>query len=413
MLLDRNEIKRTCISEIKSHWMTAPDSFPTFLSKISAETKIQNELYIQAISDNFQKSVKRFPVNPMKRKKWKQKMFQMLEEVIFEETVVGIHNYITPQRIQTFQDEIKDFLVSVRAFAPDLSMEGIGQALRNYILHAMFVELNQTTPGLNAACFAYSMLYPFTDNYIDSQNYSDKEKDEYNQLIREKIKGKKVLPQTQHQQKTCELLSMIESKYLRDDDPSIFNLLLMMLEAQEESLYQQKKDIVLPIEKILDISLYKGGVSVLIDGFFVKNEITQDDLNFYLAFGFFLQLADDLQDIKEDSMNEHKTIMTADLISDSLEKIVNKMFHFVHQIMTDHHIENILFRDFVLSSCYQLVSASVVGSREFFSQGYLEKIEKHMPVSCVFLENMQKMQTDTPEIKIQDKYMKILDEMIH
>lgn len=412
MLMDKNEIKRICLCDIKSVWMTVPDSLPTFLSEISAGTKTKNELYIQTISDNFQEALKRFPINPKKREKWKQDMLHMLEEVICEESVIGIHNFMDRQRIQSFQDEIMDFLALVRTFAPDLSMQGIGQAARNYILYAMFVEINQTTPGLNAACFAYSMLYPFTDNYIDSENYTDKEKNEYNQMIRKRIECNKVPPQTLHNQKTCDLLSMIESEYTRDEDPSIFTLLLAMLEAQEDSLNQQKSGMVLSIEEILDISLYKGGVSVLIDGFFVKNDITKADLNFYLGLGFFLQLADDLQDIKEDSMNGHKTMMTADLLPARLEKVVNKMFHFVHQIMTNYHIENTLFRDFVLSSCYQLVSASVVGSKEFFSQQYLEEIEKYVPVSCVFLEDMQKRQNYTPEIKMQDKYMKILDELI-
>jgi len=63
---------------------------------------------------------------------------------------------------------------------------------------------------------------------------------------------------------------MIESEYPRDSNSTIFMLLLMMVEAQEGSMRQQNRVFTLTHEEILDISLYKGGISVLIDRFFVK-----------------------------------------------------------------------------------------------------------------------------------------------
>lgn len=412
MLLNRDEIKRTYRNEVKTNWMKTSNSFPTFLDEISIETKTQNEIYIQNILINFQKSLNNFPITSNARAKWKQKMISMLEDVLSEETIIGIHKFMDRQRIDIFQEELKKFLVSVRAFAPELSIEEIGKAIRNYMVYAMLVEINQIPSEFNKACFGYSMLYPFTDSYIDDRNYSDKEKSEYNKIIREKIEGKKVYPKSVHQQKTCELLSMIEAEYPRETNSTVFTLLLMMLEAQEDSLRQQNKEFPLSYEEILDISLYKGGVSVLIDRFFVKKEITRDDLYFNLAFGFFLQLVDDLQDIKEDSIQGHQTLLTTEIRSTNLELIVNKMFNFVHELMNDCHIKDDLYRNFILSNCYQLIYLSIVVSKAFFPQEYLEMIEKYMPVTCIFLENMQKEQVKNKDIKIQDRYMKILDEMI-
>lgn len=412
MLLNRDEIKRTYRNEVKTNWMKTSNSFPAFLDEVSIETKTQNEIYIQNVFINFQKSLNNFPITSNARAKWKQKMISMLEDVLSEETIIGIHNFMDRQKIDTFQEELKKFLVSVRVFAPTLSIEEIGKAIRNYMVYTMLVEINQIPSEFNKACFGYSMLYPFTDSYIDDQNYSDKEKSEYNKIIREKIEGKIVYPKSVHQEKTCELLSMIEAEYPRERDSTIFTLLLMMLEAQEDSLRQQNKEFPLSYEEILDISLYKGGVSVLIDRFFVKKEITRDDLYFNLAFGFLLQLVDDLQDIKEDSIQGHQTLLTTDIRSTNLELIVNKMFNFVHELMNDYHIKDDLYRNFILSNCYQLIYLSIVGSKAFFPQEYLEMIEKYMPVTCIFLENMQKEQIKNKDIKIQDRYMKILDEMI-
>jgi hypothetical protein len=311
-----------------------------------------------------------------------------------------------------FQDELKDFLRHVRAFAPELPIDGIGQAIRNYIVYMMFARIHQVKQDFSTACFGYSMLYPFTDNYIDSRNYSDKDKAEYNHIIRDKIIGREVQPRSPHQHKTCELLGMVESEYPRELDSTVFKLLLMMLEAQEESLRQQSPEDALTLSERLDISLYKGGISVLIDRFFVNKEITEADLTFYLSFGFFLQLADDLQDIKEDRENGHQTILTLDTTYAREERIVNKMLHFVQKITDSYPSDNDVFKNFVLSNCRQLINSSIIASREYFSKEYLETMEGFFPVSYQFLEKMNSNRIDNKDIKIQKRYMKILDEMI-
>jgi len=412
MILDKNKIRETCLNQIKNEWIASPDSFPDFLAEIPAEARVQNEKYIQLISDDFRKIIKSFPIHSRGRKKWKRKMQDMLGQVLLEETIIGVHFAMDQQTLQAFQDEIKEFLLHVRRFAPELPLESIAQAIRNYIVYAMFNEIHQMKSGFSMAGFGYSMLYPFTDNFIDSPEYSDLEKRKYNRIIRDKLEGKEVRPLTLHQKKTCELLSAIESEYPRDSDSAIFTLLLMMLEAQEDSLRQQNRNEALSLSERMDISLCKGGLSVLIDRFLVKKEITEADLVFYLGFGFFLQLADDLQDIKDDSLQGNQTMLTLDLHCLQEEKIANKALHFMHRISKDFKADNDVFMSFILSNCYQLIYSSVIGSREFFSKEYLDKLEKYFPVTYPFLENIKKNQKDTKDIKIQENYMKILDEMI-
>jgi len=412
MLLDRNQIKGPCTDAVRNTWLAAPDSFPDFLTEISAEDKGRNEQYIQTVSDRFQKQVKSFPVNPAGRGKWKKKMAGLLEDTLCEETIIGVHRAMDRQAISVFTEELKDFLRHERAFAPELQIEDIGQAIRNYIVYAMFVEIHRAAPCFNPACFGYSMLYPITDNYIDSRDYSDEEKTEYNRLIRDRIEGREVRPASPHQQKTCELLSAIESEYPRDKDDSVYMLLLMMLDAQAESLRQQDSDAVLTAAERLDISIFKGGTSVLIDRFFVKKEMTEEDLLYYFAFGLFLQLADDLQDIAEDGAKGHQTIFTIDTDNRQEEKIVNKLLHFVHRISSDYQTDNEVFKDFVLSNCYRLVFSSVVRSREFFSETYLDTIERYLSVSGSFLRKIGRNQIENADVRTQEKYLKILDEMI-
>jgi len=411
MVIQKEIIKDCCLSTVKNKWLESEDSFPLFLIPISNVTKSENETYIQTVSADFRKQLNSFSHVPFGRKRWKRKTMNLLKQVLSTETIIGTHQFLNQQTLDSFQEELTKFLRSARQFSPELSIDGIGQAIRNYIVYLMFDELNQMNHVFNTACFGYSMLYPFTDNYLDSDEYSDEEKKQYNQMIQDKIEGNVIHPNSIHQKKTCDLLQAIESKYPRDYDSTISNLLLMMLEAQEDSLLQQNTTSTLTYEERLDVSVYKGGISVLIDRFFVEKEITEEDLIFYLEFGFFLQLADDLRDIDEDSNNCNQTIFTLDFRFEEQEKIVNKMLHFLHKIMASYQADNNIFKDFILSNCYQLIYLSVAGSKCFFSKEYLDQLENYLSVTFLFLDNHNDNLKNN-KINIQANYMKILDEMI-
>jgi len=143
MLLDRNLIKVTCMNEIRDAWLTASSLFPDFLPEIECDMKIQNEKYIQSVFDLFQKQLKCFPMNARRRNSWKRKTLGLLKRVLQEETILDTHRAMDQKAMDAFWDVIGNFLVHVREFAPELSFEGIGQAIRNYIVYAMFNEMNQ------------------------------------------------------------------------------------------------------------------------------------------------------------------------------------------------------------------------------------------------------------------------------
>ena len=412
MLLEKNAILEDYLNRVKRVWLSSSDTFPDFLSEISYEIKLQNETNLQTILDDFHKKVKCFRRIPFRRKSWKLKMLKLINDVLYNETIIGMHHSMNRQSTDAFQEELKEFLRQVRKFSPELSFEGIGQALRNYIVYAMFKEIHQQQSGFSRAGFGYSMLYPFTDNYIDSKTYSAEEKAQFNQIIRDKIEGKVVHPNSKYQQKTCALLQAIESEYPRETTSAIYPLLLMMLEAQENSIRQQHSSPLLTSEERLDISLYKGGVSVLIDRYLINKDLSEAEVTLYLGLGFFLQLADDLQDIREDSLQGHQTILTLDLSCRQEELLVNKMLHFVHNIMDSYQAENHAFQRFVLANCYQLIYTSVFGSSEFFTQEYLNRIEKYLPVSCSLYETLQKGMSINQDNDNEDKYLKILDTLI-
>lgn len=409
--MNPNEIKDIYLLSIKSDWLQTSTSFPNFLTVNTYETKCKNEQYINHITQQLRKQLDSYPRFPRKRYLWKKNTLALIEDIINNEEVISIHNFMNYEARKELQIELSDFLLLVRNFSPNLDFESIGQAIRNYIVYAMFKQLNYIKSPLNRACFGYSMLYPFTDNYIDNTTYSDTQKLIYNQLIRDKIKGHTVNPLTTHQIQTCQLLQEIETTYSRSLHSELFSLLLMMLEAQEESLEQLKNTFCLSLSQRLDISLYKGGISVLIDYYFVNPNPTKQDLYFYLAFGFFLQLADDLQDIEEDSKNGRQTLFTLEKDNcKANENIVNKMFHFIFNIMSTYNAPNEVFKELLLSNCYQLIFMSILKSSSYFSYNYLYHIESFLPITRTFWEDINKNKKFSK--KEQLNYMKRLDSLL-
>lgn len=404
----REDTKQS-LKRIKEIWLKTSDQFPSKLIKIPLDRKINNEEYAMQISEEFRIQLNSIPRLPIGRKKWRRNTEAFFMELLSTETILGIHNTMSSSELEAFYQELMEFTRHARAFAPELSFEELGQAIRNYIVYTMFKVIHRIDTGFSSAGFGYSMLYPFTDNYIDAIARTSKEKQAYNKMIRDTLEGKKVQPADHCQNKTYLLLKAIEVDYPRDKDTGIYTILLMMLDAQEESMSQQSQKQLLSIEERLDISLFKGGVSVLVDRYLINKELTEEDLSFYLAFGFFLQLADDLQDIGDDSYKGYQTIFTYDLNKASEEKNVNKLMNFLHEIMETYTADNNHFKSFVMQSSYLLILSSVIGSKEFFTEEYLLQIEMLLPVTSAYLEKTKAGMLEKQDVETQAKYMKLLD----
>lgn len=412
MLTDIQQLKYTCFQQIKEQWLASENCFPNFLAEVSVETKYKNQQYAEEISEYFKREMKKYPRLLFKKKRWAKKILHKLNDVLLHEAVIGVHNAMEGETIDTWQEELKEFLRLIRKLYPKLSFEEMGQAIRNYIVYAMIKEISGVKSGFSMAGFGYSMLYPVTDNYIDSTLCSLQEKTEYNQFIRDKIEGKKVHPKNTHQQKTADLLDAIESEFKREQNPEIFALLLLMLDAQEISLRQQNEEVKLSALRRLDISIYKGGISVLIDRFLVRKKVTEDEILFYLGLGLFLQLADDLQDIKEDGEKGYQTVFTIRSDTEYMEKTVNQLLHFIHQVMGNFQTSNKHFKEFILSNCYHLIYLSVIISKSYFSEEYLIRLEKYMLISAPYFEVFMENQPEKMGKQEQEQYMNMLDTIL-
>jgi len=384
MIFEKEHITDICFNQLKPLWLSTTKVFPDFMKAIPIETKRINESFIQKRG---KKISRHFSKNRL-RKSWAKKTKVLMSQFIQDESILNISSHLSSDTLTGIETELMKFLSAARQFAPDLPVANLGQAARNYLVYAMFLELIGKNQSFTPAILGYSMLYPITDNYIDSQR-TNKEKNDFNILISNKIKGEHVSPVGFYDIKACELLSYIEDVYPRDRETDIYSGLMLMLEAQQESMKQQST-VVFSAENRLDISLFKGGVSVLIDRYMADARITEDELRFFLGFGFILQLADDLQDISSDLSEGNQTLFTLEQNPDLLEALVNQLLQFVQQLFQSFSFANTSFYEFLYLSTIDLLIMSIQMSQSHFNPSYLKKIEAYFPVSFELLEQYTK-----------------------
>ena len=203
-----------------------------------------------------------------------------------------------------------------------------------------------------------------------------------------KLKGESAAPQNALEEKTCRLLDMILESYEGSAKKKIAGTLLELLEAQNNSIRQQKTDIA--EEQILEISMWKGSTSVLADYLFATTKWTEYEENFYLKFGFILQLVDDLQDIDEDRKSGSRTLMTEAEKQQKLEQCTNRLLWFTWNVIREFNPINSLLKGFVLKYCVEISLMTAAVNQQLFSEKYLKALEPYLPFSNDFLKKMKK-----------------------
>lgn len=413
IVFDKKYLTEILSAQIKEEWKRTEGSLPDFLPDMGGSRKADNEKSIEKITEAFQTQMERFPRLFGwfgRRKRWKLATEQLFRDIFWREPLLGIDKAMPKETLEDFRTQAMVFLKRVRAFDEKLDWEGMGQALRNYMVYSIFREINGLPQKCTAAIFGYSMLYPYTDNYIDNQEVSREDKRHYNKLIADKLSGDVYEVLSVYEKKTVQLLEAVEESYPQGNE--IFYGLLLMLEAQRDSQKQTDVQQVLSEEEALDISLYKGGLSVLIDRYFVDEPMSSRDMLFYYGFGFLLQLCDDLQDISQDRKNGSRTVFSVCSSMEETEQKVNKLLRYTSKLFESCECRREEFKQFLLNNCYLLILFSAMGSKEHFSEQWLAWAESYLPVSQKYFESFKGGFSAASMEKESAKYMRMLDELV-
>ena len=384
-------------------WWKSNKNFNLDIKKYTKEEKKNKEKNLDKYIDLVINKLNEFPKEDNKKGKWESEFNYIINSFIESEKETFKLGIINKGIKDDFFNRTKSFIREAKFFNESLSYMDIGQAIRNVwivnILQASFGEKVK----LSKAIFGYSMLYPYTDNYLDSVDINNIETQDINDRLKRRLKGERIKGKNSYEESVYKLVSKIEEDFEREKYSELYEALLSIHKGQIKSLKQQE-GINIPYEEdILGISIEKGGSSVLVDGFLTKGKINKDEISFSIFYGFMLQLADDLQDVKADIDNSHTTIMSQLAPNYNLDNIVNKLINFTVNLLEEENCfkgENIPeLKELIKTNCIMLILFSVILSKEFFSSQYIKIIDEYIPFSIKYIENIK--------FKVRKKFKKI------
>lgn len=277
-----------------------------------------------------------------------------------------------------------------QAFEEDsnLSLEGLGQAVRNFWI----ITLLQTALGKKVSFtqpyYGYSMLYPYTDNIMDSEGDSKSSKSQFCKKLTLHLLNMED-PETHSDrddpyERVWAQVKKIYAVYPPSEFRNVQNSLLAIHEAQIESLKQQQSTM-LPYEvDLLGKSFYKGGTSVLADAFLVEPNLSFEGQVFAYTYGAILQLCDDLQDMSVDKAARHYTLFSQLKDHYVLDQMLNKLNGFIDHalgLLKDLHLKSDYNIQLIVAKNTRLLLAYAVMEHEFaFSKTYVAKVNQYLPV---------------------------------
>ncbi len=374
-------------------WWNTKADFYKFEREIELSEKLSNERKVERFRKELFDELHNIPNKEGEEKDWIDRIFSLIKEL--EANIIGNDGgYISFFVDKGYSLVTEEFIKEVREFDSSMNVYDTFQAIRNvWIMNSIQVLFNME-PKLTPSIFSYSMLYPYSDNYLDDPEISTENKMDFNKKFRKWLCGEEAKTSNTNEENIYKLVKKIEGEFPRERYPQVSQSLLAIHKGQEKSLLQQREKS-LPYERdIIGISIEKGGASVLADGCLVKGELTLEEADFMFGYGVFLQIIDDLQDVEEDLSNGHMTILSQVAQKWSLDKLVNKLLWFIEETVENAEVflseDSTKLKKIIQKYCIIMIFEAISKNRKGFSKKYIKELEKYSMLRFSYYKKLKR-----------------------
>ncbi|MHB1957610.1 MAG: hypothetical protein ACYCO5_01095 [Acidobacteriaceae bacterium] len=281
-----------------------------------------------------------------------------------------------------------------RRFDPSLSMPDIVQACRNAWTACGLQPLLGEAVGITPSILGYSLLYPYSDNYLDRADITREAKLQFSERFRDRLRGDEAFAEDDREAAIWTLVGLIEEQYPRADYPEVFDCLLAIHRAQEQSIAQLESSDEFDDAQIREMSCAKGGSSVMADACLSHGWLSEQESRFSFEWGVLLQLGDDLQDVRQDLARGSVTLFSrAAAAGTPLDALVLQLLSFSERVgarMDDLPNGTEMLRELLRMSWRSLIIGAIAESHEFFTPQFLQEAERCSPFRYGFLRARNK-----------------------
>ncbi len=374
-------------------WWNLPAGLPPLGATHSPGEQASHERHLDAFLAVLGREVEEPPADPEARAATQARIFAAFEDLARE--ALGFEDrHVRAVLSQGFTHMGVAFAQAARRFDPGISGADIFQATRNAWTMAALQLMLGLPVTLTPAVFAYSMLYPYTDNYLDDPAISSEQKRAFNERFARRLEGEDATPANANETRIYRLVGIIEGQYDRQACPQVFESLLAIHEAQTQSVRLMRPEASPYDLDVLGIALDKGGTSVLADGYLVAGTLTAEHTRFLYGYGAFLQLVDDLQDVEQDRAAGLQTIFSQTARRWPLDAITSRTFRFGEQVLEGLDCFSApgadALKELLVRSVAQLLVDAVGSHQRLYPRDYVRALEPHLPFRFRALERRRR-----------------------
>jgi hypothetical protein len=374
-------------------WTEAHADLSRFGATVELAAKLEREQRAERYVKEMEARLRRWPTSPAGRATWRQELLTAMRRIAgdyLDGDAEGLDQLFTAEGLEA----TRQFVRQARTFAPVITDQSLFQALRNlWVTHSVQLFL-QAPVALTPALFAYSMLYPWTDNRLDDPCLERTAKVAFGDWLTLRLAGLKAAPRDLHAEQVGRLVGMIEQRYPKAEFPEVYLSLRAIHQAQMQSLNQQEAGRAWDQQALLNLSIAKGGASVLTDAYLVRGSLSQDEAEFTFAYGVLLQFMDDLQDFGEDLGNRHMTIFTLQARLVPLDEVTSRLWTFTQKVLWKFNgfasAQSASLKSLIQDNFRLLLVQTVARNPEFYSPGFVRQVEAASPVRFSYLAGREK-----------------------
>lgn len=366
------------------------------LKKTNLMKKIHNEREIRKLSEKFFRKLEPLRTRDMnsfndRDKEELKRDFKEFALVLDKKRLFFDKPFLGYFMDMGYLESTNAFFDAAKSHDENLLLTDLFQAVRNvWIMNSLQILFGRNV-SMTPSIFSYSMLYPYTDNYLDDPRVDKAAKKKFNERFQMVLEGNEPSNVTPEEKKVFTMIRNIESEYDRKSYGELFEGLLAIQHAQVSSMGQDG-EIKLTPGDLLPLSFYKGGSSVLADAFLVKGHLSIAEKDFAFGYGCFLQLLDDLQDASLDREDHHWTLFSISEEQDIHDKNVDKLLAFIQRVMTKHTLNtaNEALLKEVISECTMIMVMDVIGrDPSLVSRKFYHTLESYSKVRLSFYKELK------------------------
>jgi hypothetical protein len=383
-------LRDACIA----NWRATPPVLPQLGSPATRWQQWRNGRATRRLIDDIARRVDAYPEQARERREWREAVRTRLQDF-------GEARFHWPSGYRrllfgdAFYQTSLDFARRAREFDPTLSLDDLGQALRNVWIGNSLQMLLARTVTLTPGLFAYSMLYPVTDNLLDSPDVSEADKRLFNHRLGRRLVGDRLAAGREADARAFALVGQIEETFPRHRYPDVWEGVLAIHRGQMASLRQH--GAALSEVELLEISFAKGGASVLADLYLVAGDPGAAEERFAFGYGVFLQLLDDLQDVTTDLAAGHQTLFTHAIGAGRLDEETTRLARFIDVVLDGDndfaatHIDDCM--DLIRRNCRALLVGVMAEQPALFSRSLRREVEGQWPLSFAAMRRLRRRAT--------------------